>query len=92
MKPKELKIFCFYCQDHEATRTRIVPILRNNYNIADFEAHICDRCNYLDDKTLSNYFNVKKCILCNKHFISSKSYYDTCDECLDTLRKSHGKL
>ena len=34
----------------------------------------------------------KKCILCNKFFISSKSYYVTCDECLNTLWKSEGKL
>lgn len=59
MKPKELKIFCFYCQDHEATRTRIVPMRRKNgYKIADFETHLCESCNYLDDQILSDYFNV----------------------------------
>ena len=24
----------------------------------------------------------KNCILCNKQFVSKKSYYDVCDECL----------
>lgn len=59
MEPKDLKIYCYYCQDNEATHTRDIPLRRQNgYKLMDFEVKLCDRCNGLNDQVLSNYFSV----------------------------------
>lgn len=59
MKPSELEKYCFYCQDEPARHIRKVAIRRKNgFKLADFDAHLCDNCNYLDDIVLSNYFSV----------------------------------
>ena len=59
MENHRTKTYCFYCQDELAEHKRDIPIRRNNgYNLSDFEAQLCKRCNFLDDKTLSDYFSV----------------------------------
>ena len=58
MKPSELKRYCFYCQDEKAEHVRKVAMRRNNgFKLADFDAHLCKRCNFLNDETLSDYFS-----------------------------------
>ena len=59
MKPSELEKYCFYCQDEKAEHVRKVVMRHNGgYKLTDFEAHLCKRCNFLDDKTLSDYFSI----------------------------------
>ena len=59
MKPSETETYCFYCRDKKAEHVRKVAMRRNNgFKLADFDAHLCKRCNFLDDKTLSDYFSV----------------------------------
>jgi hypothetical protein len=59
MELNEIERFCFYCQDNKAEHIRKVAIRRNNgFKLTDFDAHLCERCNCLDDKTLGDYFGV----------------------------------
>lgn len=59
MKPKELKTYCYYCQEDLATTVRDIPLRRSNgYKIMDFEVKLCDGCDNLDDNFLSDYFSV----------------------------------
>ena len=59
MKPSELDKDCFYCRDGCAVTVREIPIkLKNGYKLIDFKDNLCEECNNLDDKTLSNYFSI----------------------------------
>jgi len=59
MKPSELKTYCYYCQKEIAEHTRLIPIRRSNgFKLMDFKAELCQGCNNLNDKLLSDYFSV----------------------------------
>lgn len=51
--------YCYYCQENFATKTRSVPMRRKNgYKLIDFKVELCEECNSLDNKFLSDYFSI----------------------------------
>ena len=59
MKISDLAVYCAYCHENIATKTRSVPIRRKNgYKLMDLEVELCEECNSLDNKILSDYFSI----------------------------------